>query len=143
MNSGEHRRGPPFGGKPFTSDDPRINRSGRPKGVESAIKDLIGEHGEKALAIIWDIAQGKPLEIPGVVLPAGILTFDRVPSLELQARCTQWLHERAFGKAAAAIEITSNGQPRRAYDLSRLSNEELLYLERVQQTALALPEGEP
>ncbi len=48
------RRGP---GRPFAKGQSG-NPGGRPKGIVAKVKELIGEDGGAALAVLWGIAHG-------------------------------------------------------------------------------------
>lgn len=108
--------------------------------LERAIRRLVGSGGEKGLEILWRMAQGYPMPIPGVESPPGAVDLSRVPSLELQKRCTQWLLERAFGRAPERVEIDTTPATR-TRDLRGLSDHQL---ELVRQAVAALgPDDDP
>jgi hypothetical protein len=91
--------------------------------LERCIRRLIGPGGEKAIELLWRMAQGYPMPVGGVELPPGAIDLERVPSLELQRRCLVWLAERAFGKAPERVEVLEPVRP--THDLSRLSDTQL------------------
>lgn len=93
--------------------------------LERAIRRLVGAGGERALEILWRIAQGYPVTPPELAQP-GALDLERLPAPALQVRCAQWLLERAFGRAPERVEVSGMERPA---DLSRLSEAELRHLE--------------
>ncbi len=111
--------------------------------MERAIRDLIGEHGERALEIMWGIAQGKPMPLHGVIEAEGFVSSDRVPTLELQASAARWLHERAFGKAASLIEVSGPETSPRTVDTAQLGADDLQTLLALVVRTGALPPGAP
>jgi hypothetical protein len=77
------RRGP---GRPFAKGQSG-NPGGRPKGVVAMVKELIGEDGGAALAVLWEIAQD------GTARPS-----ERVAAAEA-------LLNRGFGRSVTPVDL--------------------------------------
>jgi hypothetical protein len=117
------------------------NPGGRKPGVRAALRELIGEHGEEAMAIMWKIAQGKPMDVPGVLDQAGAIQLERIPSIELQGAFSKYLFEWLNGKAPEKVEITGKDGAPIGPDLSKLSSEDVKLLFSLKQKMLQSKNG--
>lgn len=87
-------------GVPFTKDDPRINRNGRPKGSE--------DFKTKWLRFVDKVAKSNnmtPEEIDEQLLAVG---FKKAK--EGDYNFYRDIHDRVYGKAPATVDITTKGE---------------------------------
>lgn len=98
-------------GRPFQKGQSG-NPSGRPKAHRDYLRKLLGENGEKAFDMLWDVATQKPptreelrerqrLEAEGEDLP--VL---QVPSIRERMDAARVLLEYLVGKPAQELEVT-------------------------------------
>lgn len=83
-------------GRPFVKGQ-SANPGGRPKGINAAVRALVGDNGEKLIEGLYAVAFAKPAELKklfGVPLKVG--TKDRIAAMTV-------LLERGFGKALQEI----------------------------------------
>jgi hypothetical protein len=95
---------------------------GRPKGIEALLDELMGDKGRAGWELLWRVAQGHSMPIPGTVEEDGRIALDRVPSLELQTATLRYLLERRCGKTPDRLEIGPAADP---IDLRKLAANEL------------------
>lgn len=87
-------------GKPFTKDDPRINREGRPKGSKN-FSTLFEEAAEK-------VAEEKNMnksEVQKEMLAVGIRK-----SMDGEFNFYKYLHNKLYGKPTQHTDVTSKGK---------------------------------
>lgn len=93
--------------------------------LERAIRRRIGEDGENAVDIVWDLALGTPDPVD-----------QSRPSKELRAACAKWLMDRCFGRAAQTLHVDTTHTNAPPVDLSRLSTEQLMQFRDLYRKAL-------
>ena len=94
-------------GKGFVKGDPRINRKGRPKSF-----DKLRDFAQSLLAEAAKDKDGHPLELDGHIatnLEVMLRQAMRNP------RLLQYLLEVAYGKVPQQVDVTTGGQPIKAY----------------------------
>jgi hypothetical protein len=145
QNSGETAPPARVVGRPFTPNDPRINRGGRPPGLAKKIRELAGEEGEELAVIAFKIAKGK-LKIAKPVVADGDIVMVKVrPSAKERMEAVKWMGDRGFGKTPQTVQVTGPaGGPLAVemFDVTRLSDEQLEQLLRL-QAALTPDAGSP
>jgi len=80
---------------PFTKDDPRINKEGRPKKLpelDKLLADVLGE------------------EKDGITAAEAILKALRAKATKGDIRAAEVLLDRGWGKAKQSVDITSGGK---------------------------------
>jgi hypothetical protein len=111
---------------------------GRPRGVERAIRDLLGGAGcPEGIDRLKRIAFGEPLD--DIIDQTGATYIEKFEP-ELRYRALIWLVERAEGKAKATVDVTSP-LGRASWDLAQLSPDEVEML--IAMRSRALPPGDP
>lgn len=129
-----------------------LNPSGaRVKGHREHLRKLLGENGEKAFDLVWQVANGelafetlarKPGPNEDAVSAALIPKVLVVPTVRERLDAVQWLAEHLVGKAPAELHVESHSTHAHTVtvrDFSRLSDEQLAQLEAGLVAALPPP----
>jgi hypothetical protein len=126
QNRPKTRRGLRSDGKPprsaFTKGKSG-NPGGRPKGIAARVKELVGNDGEKALKVLWDIATGK-LTITQHAVMTGA-PYQATPGFRDRREAIKELLDRGFGKPREPVDLTTRDGEPRSLDLSKLTDAEL------------------
>jgi hypothetical protein len=114
----------------FVKGDPRINRTGRPKGFGQYIRSVTGESGEKLFKIAWMIARGAARADDYVTTKTGkAVPVRKGPSIRERLDAVKFLAEHGFGKPQASIHMTGTVEHVQRMDLSRLTEEQMAQLD--------------
>jgi hypothetical protein len=86
------------------------NPKGRPPGVAAAARRLIGEDGERALAFLADLMDGKAMTLEVVDPENGQKRIEAtLPPVKERRLAAEALLDRACGKVAQALEHSGPG----------------------------------
>lgn len=110
-------------GKPFTSDDPRINRTGRPK-MDPAVRKKIGQAADGKVVDFWIKAVEKGIEI----LDGADYGKNTMAMMRAATNAAEHLANRHWGKTPTELELTVR-------DVKNMSDDRLkaLFLHVVRQ----------
>lgn len=143
------KRGGP--GKPFTKDDPRINRRGRPQSFARAIRDLCDDDPLELAKIAMGIAKGelsfevvKPFKVKaGPNAPDRIINHKllEIPNHDQRLDALVFLRDTGWGKPAQKIELSQTEQDADAFE--KLPPKEQARLLREAAEKLELDEDAP
>lgn len=80
------------------------NPAGRPLAFRDHLRKLIGEHGEKAFDIVWEIAQGERTSTKWLAAEGGPVEVEAKPSIKEQLDAALGLAEHLVGKPVQSME---------------------------------------
>jgi hypothetical protein len=81
------------------------NPGGRPRMFRNYLRELVGEYGEAAYDIIWEIARGERKGKRYIPTRNGVEEVDAPPSISEQLGAAQFLAEQLNGKSASSLEM--------------------------------------
>lgn len=85
------------------------NPTGRPLSYRNYVRKLVGEHGEKAFDILWEIAQGQRKTTKWLSQEGGPVEVGVKPSIKEQHDAAIALAEHLNGRPTQAMELEHSG----------------------------------
>lgn len=120
-----------------------LNPGGRPSGYRALLRELLGDHGRKAIETIVEIMDGTATAFrPSTRFGALPGELEEVPpTIRERLEAARILHEGANGKPMASLEISGpQGGPIAVLDYSKASDNDLTTIDGVFSRVATGPE---